>query len=187
MKRLIFAALLSVLGTSALAADTYALDGAHSSAMFRVSHLGSSYFYGRFNEVSGALVFDEADATKSSVNIVVKAASVDTNNEKRDTHLKSADFFDAGQFPELSFKSTGVVKKSDKAYSVTGNLTIHGVTKEVTVDFERPGTAKDPWGGTRTGGEAIFNIKRSDYGIAFMPDGLGDDVRLIVSVEGVKK
>lgn len=186
MKRLALAALFA-LSTSAFAADTWEIDGGHSRVTFRITHFGASPFYGQFPGVSGTMVLDDADPTKSTINISVAVDSVDTFNEKRDAHLKGADFFNAAQFPTMTFKSTKVAKKSDKVLTVTGDLTLHGVTKSVTVDFERIGTGKDPWGGTRTGGEAIFTIKRSDFGITYMPDGLGDEVKLIVAVEGVKK
>jgi len=174
-------------GSSAFAADTYNLDPAHSNAIFRIKHLNSSWFYGRFDDVQGTLVLDDADMSKWSINITVKTDSVDTHNEKRDTHLKSPDFFNAAQFPTLTFKSKKITAKANNIYTVTGDLTLHGVTKEVTTDFERLGPGKDPWGGTRSGAEAVLTIKRSDSGISFMPDGLSDEVRLIVSVEGVKQ
>ena len=179
--------LLGALSLPAAAADTYNLDPAHTTATFRIKHLNVSYFYGRFDDISGAMVIDETDPTKDTVQITVKTDSVDTHNDKRDQHLKSPDFCNAAQFPEITFKSTSVVKKSDTTFSVTGDLTIHGVTKSVTADFERVGTGKDPWGGIRTGAEAVLTIKRSDYGMTFMQDGLGDDVKLFVSLEGVKK
>lgn len=180
-------ALFGALSLPANAADTYTLDPAHSTVTFRIKHLNVSYFYGRFNDISGAMIVDEADPSKSSVELSIKADSVYTNNEKRDQHLKSPDFFNTAQFPALSFKSTSVAKKGETTYAVTGDLSVHGVTKSITVDFERTGTGKDPWGNTRTGAEAIFTIKRSDYGMTFMPDGLGEEVKLMVSLEGTKK
>ena len=174
-------------GSTAFAADTYNIDTGHSTAIFRIKHFGASWQYGRFNDITGTMVFDDADATKSSFDITVKTDSVDTNLDKRDEHLKGPDFFDAAKYPTMTFKSTKVAKGTGNTYKVTGNLTLHGVTKEVTVDVERPGTGQDPWGGTRTGAEAVLTIKRSDYGISFMPDGLGDEVRLIISLEGIKK
>lgn len=174
-------------GPSAFAADTYAIDATHSTALFRVKHFGAAWFYGRFNDISGTMTFDETDPTKSVIEVVVKTESVDTNVEKRDTHLKGPDFFDAGQFPTLTFKTKKVAAKSGNTFTATGDLTLRGVTKEVSFDFERTGTGKDPWGGTRTGAEAVLNIKRSDFGITYMPDGLSDEVRLIISLEGVKK
>lgn len=180
-----FALLLSAPAWAA--ASTFELDSSHSTAIFRVKHLNVSWFYGRFNDITGTMVFDDADPTKSVIDVKIATGSVDTNVEKRDQHLKGPDFFNAAQFPMMTFKSKKVTKKTGNTWAVTGDLQIHGVTKEVTVDFERTGEGKDPWGGTRAGAEATFNIKRSDYGISFMPDGLSDDVRLFVSFEGVKK
>ena len=174
-------------GSSAFAADTYNLDPAHSNAIFRIKHLNSSWFYGRFDDVQGTLVLDDADMSKWSINITVKTDSVDTHNEKRDTHLKSPDFFNAAQYPTMTFKSKTIAVKSAGVWTVTGDLTMHGTTKTVTVDLERVGTGKDPWGGTRTGAETTFTLKRSEYGVSGLPDGLGDEVRVIVSVEAIKK
>lgn len=182
------AALALLAAAPAFAAGaTYELDPAHSSALFRIKHLDVSYVYGRFNDFTGTVVFDDADPTKSTIDFKIATASVDTNVEKRDQHIKSPDFFNAAQFPMMTFKSKKVARKSGTTWTVTGDLQIHGVTKEVTVDFERTGEGKDPWGGYRAGAEAVFTVKRSDYGIDFMPGGLSDEVKLIVSIEGVKK
>lgn len=172
---------------SARAADSFTLDPVHSSVIFRIKHNNVAWFYGRFNDVSGTVVFDDADPTKNSVEITIKTDSVDTNNEKRDTHLKSPDFFDAAQFPTLTFKSTRVVAKGPNLFAVTGDLTVHGVKKEVTVDVERVGTGKDSWGNLRTGAETVFTVDRREFGISFMPDGLGDQVKIFVSLEAIKK
>ena len=175
------------LSSSAFAADTWSVDSSHSTAIFRIKHFGASWQYGRFNDIAGTLMIDEADATKSTLELTIKTDSVDTNNQKRDDHLKGPDFFNAAQYPTMTFKSKKIAVKQGNVWAVTGDLTMHGVTKEVTVDLERVGTGKDPWGGTRTGAETTFTLKRSDYGVSFMPDGLGDEVRIIVSVEAVKK
>jgi polyisoprenoid-binding protein YceI len=183
---------LSVLAVSLVsicsvqAADTFAIDPVHSSVVFKIRHMKLADFYGRFNDISGAVSFDKEDAAKSSVNAEVKVESVDTNNEKRNQHLKSPDFFNAKQFPVMSFKSTKVEKSGDD-YKVTGDFSLHGVTKSITVDFKKVGEGKGMQGETRIGGATEFTIKRSDYGITFMPDGLGDEVGIILSLEGVKK
>lgn len=176
-----------LLSAPAWAADTYEVDGAHSSVIFRVKHLDVSYLYGRFNDVTGTVALDAADPSKSVIDIKVNAQSIDTHNEKRDQHLQSPDFFNAKQFPTIAFKSKKVAKKSGDTWSVTGDLTLHGVTKEVTVDFQRTGEGKDPWGGYRAGTEATFNVSRAAFGMGGMPDAVGDDVRLHISLEGVKK
>jgi polyisoprenoid-binding protein YceI len=184
--KLIAAAILCSLGLTAYGADTFKIDPVHSSVIFSVKHLGVTDFYGDFREISGTVAFDAADPAKSSVDITVPVEKIDTRNEKRDQHLKSPDFFNAKQFPTLTFKSTKVEGAGD-TYSVTGDLTIHGVTKPVTVQFRKGAETKGQQGETRTGGEAKFTIKRSDYGMTFMNGPLGDDVNIILSLEGTKQ
>lgn len=175
------------LGGQALAADTYELDPAHSHLVFKINHLGLADQFGRFNDFSGTVIVDEKTPAKSKVEVTVKTASVDTNNEKRDEHLRSPDFFNAKQFPTLTFKSTKVEAEGKDTYKVTGNLTLNGVTKPVTFTFKKTGEGKDPWGGHRMGGETKFTIDRTQFGINFMPEGLGKEVTLMLTFEGVKK
>jgi len=173
-----------VLAPAALAADAYKVDGGHSNVIFRIKHLNAAWFYGRFNEISGTFLVDDADASKNVIDIEVKAESVDAKMDKLNEHLKSADFFSVREFPTISFKSTAISKGEEGKIKATGNLTLHGVTKEIGVELEPTGPVSDPRGGQRAGFEAIFTIKRSDYGMNFMPEQLGDEVRLIVSIEG---
>ncbi len=184
MKTLL-ALLAGVLLLTPAAADTYTVDGTHTSVMFRIKHLNVSWFYGRFNEVSGSFVIDD-DPSACSFEITVHAASADTNNEMRDRHIKGPDFFNVGEFPEMSFKSSSV-QASDEGYAVTGQLSLHGVSREITVQASHSGSGKDPWGGFRTGFETVFSISRSDFGMDFMLDGLSDEVRLTISLEGVRE
>lgn len=178
---------VGLLGLSSVAlADNYEIDAAHSTAIFAAKHFNVSWTYGRFNDISGKVVWD-ADPAKSSVDITVKTDSLDTNVDKRDQHLKSPDFFNSAQFPTMTFKSKSITKKSGNTFSVTGDLTIHGVTKSVTTDFEYVGTGPDAWGGTRSGYTTALTVKRADYGMSNMPDAVGPDVKLIISLEGVKK
>ena len=165
------------------AAEAYKVDPVHSSIVFKVKHMETTNFYGRFNEVSGSFVIDEQAPAKSSVEIQVKAESIDTANAKRDQHLKGPDFFNVKQFPLISFKGKQVKKSEDGAYSVTGDLTLHGVTKEVTIRVERTGSGKDPLGNAIAGFEAVLKLKRSDYGMKFMVGPLGDEVQIVVSLE----
>src|SRR3954454_2565602 len=118
--------LLGSFGAAVQAADTYQLDPVHSSVLFKVRHLNVTDFYGRFNDLSGTVTFDEAGPANNSVQLQIKADSLDTHNEKRDQHLKSPDFFNVKQFPAIAFKSTKVEKLADNSYKVTGNLTLHG-------------------------------------------------------------
>jgi polyisoprenoid-binding protein YceI len=169
----------------ARAADNYKVDSVHSTVVFKVSHLGVSNFYGRFTEPTGTLSVDSADPSKSSFNVEIQAEKVETAAAKRDAHLKSPDFFDAKQFPTITFKSTAVKGSGDKL-EVTGDLTLHGVTKSITVPLVKTGEKDTGKMGYRTGWEATFDLKRSDFGMTNMVGPVGDDVHLIVSLEAVK-
>jgi polyisoprenoid-binding protein YceI len=183
--KFILAVLLSSAGLTAHA-DTFKIDPVHSSIAFSIKHLGVSDFYGRFNDLSGQVVFDDADPSKSSVEVSVPVESIDTKNEKRDQHLKSPDFFNAKQFPMIIFKSKSV-EGSGETYKVTGDLMLHGVTKPLTLEIERGPNGKGMEGEVRGGGRTDFKIKRSDFGMNFMPDALGDEVAIFLSFEGVKQ
>ncbi len=185
---LIFTGILCSLGfaLSAFGAETYKVDPAHSSVVFSIKHNGVTNFYGAFKEISGTVNFDAADASKSVVEMTVPVESVDTRNEKRDQHLKSPDFFNAKQFPAITFKSTKI-EGSGESYKISGDLTMHGVTKPITVDFKRGADGKGQGGKSVGGGEARFTIKRSDYDMKFMVGPLGDEVNIILSLEGAKE
>ncbi len=167
-------------------ADTFKIDPVHSSIVFGILHLGVTDFYGRFNDVSGKVVFDKEDPSKNSVELSIPVESIDTHNEKRDQHLKSPDFFNAKQFPMIVFKSKSVEASGDK-YKVTGELMLHGVTKPLALEFKRGADAKGMEGEIRGGGQAHFTFKRSDFGMDFMQGPLGDEVAIFVSLEGVKE
>ena len=140
--RFILTVILASLGlgvAAASAAETYKLDPVHSSVLFKAKHLNVADFYGRFNDFSGTVTFDNENPSKSSVNLEVKVESLDTHEAKRDQHLKSPDFFNAKQFPVIAFKSTKVEKAGADSYKVTGDFTLHGVTKPVTVEFKKTG------------------------------------------------
>ena len=145
-----------------------------------------SNFYGRFNDVSGTVVLDKADPSKSSIELTIPVESVDTHNEKRDQHLKSPDFFNAKQFPVMTFKSKQVESSGD-TYKVTGDFTLHGVTKPLTLEIKKGGEGKGMEGEIRGGGETHFTIKRSDYGMNFMQGPLGDEINIVVSLNGIKQ
>ncbi len=187
MKRLLPAlatcATASLLFAGTALADTYKVDPDHTFAIFAISHLGIGQAYGRFDQSTGNFVV-EAGALKS-VSIDIDAASVSTASKKRDTHLAGPDFFNVKQYPKLSFKSTAVEASGDKAYKVTGDMTIRGVTKSLTIDVTQTGAGKDPWGNDRVGFETTFSIDRMDFGVAFMPDGLGKQVKIILASEGI--
>lgn len=175
--------------TQSMGVTAYEIDTAHSMIIFRAKHNGVSYNYGRFNEFTGKLMMDATDVSISMVEFEVKAASVDTGNEKRDQHLRSSDFFSAKQFPVITFKSTKVKAKEDKkdVLEVTGDLELHGVKKSITVDVEVTGRAKGREGESLIGFESTFTIKRSEFGMTYGMGPVSDDIRLTVSVEAVHK
>jgi polyisoprenoid-binding protein YceI len=184
---LAFAVVLAALAAAApaRAADDYALDGVHSSVTFKIAHMGISSIFGRFDDVSGTFAIDPDDAAKCSFTLTIKADTIDTNNAKRDEHLRSPDFFNVKQFPSLSFKSTAVKAIKD-GYEVTGDLTMHGVTKAVT--FKLIGGKKVEFmGKSHTGFTTDLTIKRSDFGMDKFTDMLGDEVAIAIGFEGAKK
>ncbi len=165
--------------------ETWKIDSGHSSVLFRIKHAGSSMFWGRFNTVSGTLDVDAAKPEASSIKVEIETASIDTNDEKRDQHLKSPDYFSAAEFPTIRFTSTSV-KPAGKVLEVTGELELHGKKKPVTAMVEHIGTGE--FMGQRTGYEATFNIRRSEFGMTtdIATGALADEVKLIVSLEAVK-
>jgi len=192
MKR--FALSLFVLFASLpLFADTYTVDKSHSEANFSVRHLVSKVS-GKFDDFSGSITTDGKSAETSSVEFTIKTASVDTGNADRDKHLQTADFFDAAKNPEITFKSTSIKPTAKKnVYDVTGDFTMRGVTKRITLPVEFNGFAKDPWGNQRAGFSATTTVNRKDYGINWnkaLDNGgylLSDDVDITVNIEAVKK
>ena len=176
---------LLLVPASAPAADNYTIDSEHSSIIFKSLHFGTGHIYGRFNQFSGKFSVDAVKPSKSSVELEVKSASVDTGNAKRDQHIKSPDFLNARQFPVISFKSTSAKKKDDHTAELVGDLTLHGITRSVKAQVRRIGSGKDPWGNQRLGVETSFTIKRSDFGIKFMPEGVGDLIQVTLAAEGI--
>jgi polyisoprenoid-binding protein YceI len=177
--------------TAATATRTYEIDKSHSEAGFEVRHL-LTRVRGRFADFDGTIKIDDEKPELSSVTITIKAASIDTNEPNRDTHLRSADFFSTDEFPTLTFASTAVKPAVDDVYSVTGDLTIRGVTKRIEVPVSFLGRAKDPWGNERVGFEAQFTVNRKDFGLlwnAALETGgflVGDEVKITFSVQAVE-
>lgn len=176
--------LAASLAVPAIAA-TFKVDNTHSTVIFRVKHMNASYAYGRFNVVSGTFTIDEANPAASSFDFTIKTDSIDTADAKRDAHLKKADFFNAAQYPTITFKSQTVKAAADKGtYDVTGDLSLHGVTKPITVKIQHSGTARSLIVGTIAGIESTFTIKRSDFGMKGMIGPVGDEVTITLSAEG---
>lgn len=185
MKTLPLFALL-LFSSPALAADSYDIDADHTRVQFQVNHLGVSDFLGMFVETTGSYEFNDVDPGKSSISVNIKTSSLNTFNVKRDDHLKSPDFFNAKQFPVVTFEGESFAKTGE-TWTVTGDLTLHGVTKTITVPFHKVGEADDPWGGHRSGYSGAFSVDRSDYGMDFMVGGVGDKIELTIAIEGIRK
>ncbi len=193
MNRKLFAvAALSLLATLPLQADTFAIDAGHSEVGFQVRHLVSQT-RGRFNDFAGTIDLDPKNLANSSVDFKIKATSIDTNMADRDKHLRGADFFDVEKYPEITFKSKSIKAAGNDTYNVLGTLTMHGVSKDITLPVTYLGQAQDPWGNTRAGFEATTTLNRKDFGIiwnkALDAGGamLGDDVKININLETVKK
>jgi polyisoprenoid-binding protein YceI len=179
--------------TETATATTWNIDTVHTVAEFKVKHMMISNVKGHFTDVKGVLTLNEASLNNSYVEATIDAASINTREAQRDEHLKSADFFDVAQFPTLSFKSTRISRTGDGELAVTGDLTIHGVTRTVVFSVEGPtAPGKDPWGNTRMGLSAATKINRKDYGLtwnAALETGgilVGDEVTITLDVEFVK-
>jgi polyisoprenoid-binding protein YceI len=178
-----------LIGLTALAAplaraDDYKADPVHSFVVFDVHHLGAGYVYGTFGGPEGAVTFDPADLTKMALDLSVDVDSLDTRNGNRDKDLKGPDFFDAKQFPKLTFKSTAVKKTGDNTIDLTGDLTVKGVTKSITVPIEYTGTGKGMQGETRVGLRADFKINRADFNMTADPEPIvGNEIHIIVAIE----
>ena len=179
--------LVAAFCVPAPAAETYKLDPALSAIVFRAKYQGVAIAYGRFNGPTGSFVFDESAPAKSAIEVRLNAKDVDTAVEKRDKHLKSPDFFDAAEHPLVTFYSTSVKKINNDTYQVTGNLTLLGKSRPITVIASHTGSGKDPWGNFLRGFETSFKIKRSDFGMNFMLNGVDDEVAIIVSVTGIRQ
>jgi polyisoprenoid-binding protein YceI len=169
---------------------TYKIDKAHSEAVFQVRHLVTKV-RGRFTDFEGTVQINEEKPELSSVEFTIQATSIDTAEKDRDTHLRSADFFEVEKFPTITFRSKRVIKKSAEVYDVVGDLTIHGVTKEITLPVTHLGKAKDPWGNERVGFEAEITLNRKDFGLnwnAALEIGgflVGDEVKASLSIQAI--
>jgi polyisoprenoid-binding protein YceI len=171
---------------------TWNIDLSHSAVNFTVRHMVVSKVRGAFNRWQGALQFDAENPERSNVSVQIEADSIDTREPKRDAHLRSADFFDVEKYPTLSFESTNVEQVTDKSYRVTGQLTIHGVTREVVLDTENLGGGKDPWGNERIAFEASTSINRKDFGLSWnqaLETGgvlVGDKIEIALELQAIK-
>lgn len=188
----------SILGTALAAALTlptlapaadYAIDieGAHAFIQFRIQHLGYSWLYGRFNEFDGKFTYDEKNPSANKVEVIIHTASIDSNHAERDKHLRGDDFLDVKKFPQARFVSSGFEDKGDGTAVLTGDLTLHGVTRPVVIDVEHIGQGKDPWGGYRAGFFGTTRLKLADFGITRDLGPASQEVELMLSVEGIRQ
>ncbi len=170
--------------TAAAQAGTWQIDPNHSSAQFSVKHLGVSTVRGAFTKVSGTAKYDPADPTKDSVDVTIDAASVDTRVQMRDNDLKSPNFLDVQKYPTIVFHSKKATAAGTGKLQIVGDLTIHGVTKEVVLDVDGPSAQiKDPWGNQRIGASATTKINRQEFGITYLPGVVGDDLTITIDTE----
>jgi polyisoprenoid-binding protein YceI len=179
--------------TGPTSVSTWNLDPIHSNAQFKVRHMMISNVKGEFHGLKGSLILDSTDITKSSVEATIDVSTINTREEQRDTHLKSADFFDVAVFPTMTFKSTEIQKRSVDTLAVSGDLTLHGVTRNVVLDVEGPSASvKDPYGNTRIGLSATTKINRKDFGLTWnglLESGgvmVGEEITITIDLEFVK-
>jgi len=170
-------------------ADEYLIDtkGAHAFIQFRIKHLGYSWLLGRFNNFSGSFRYDDKDPAASTVNVVIKTDSIDSNHAERDKHLRGEDFLNVAKYPEARFTSTSFKDNGDGTAILTGNLTLHGMTRSITIDVKHIGHGPDPWGGYRRGFEGTTTLKLADYNITYNLGPASREVELFLSVEGVRQ
>jgi polyisoprenoid-binding protein YceI len=174
------------------AATAWTIDAAHSTVEFAVKHMMFTTVKGRFTDVTGTVEFDETDPTDGRADITIAAASIDTRDAKRDAHLRSSDFFDVEQYPTLTFRSTKV-EGTARQFALTGDLTIRGLTRPITLDVTYEGAGKDPWGSERVGYTATGKLNRKDFGLtwnAALETGgvlVGDEVRITLELQLIRQ
>ncbi len=190
LKRVLGAALvaaaLAFTGTAGQAAD-YTIDSGHSFVQFKISHIGVSWMIGTFETVSGSFTFDsEAGPEAQSIAVEIDTASVDTNHAERDKHLRSADFLNVDAYPTATFVSTGYVGDAAGG-TLTGDLTLHGVTKPIAIAVSKVGEGKDPWGGYRAGFEGTVSLVRKDFGMGYNLGPASESMELFLFIEGIRR
>ncbi|KYL34712.1 hypothetical protein A2I98_09230 [Pseudoalteromonas agarivorans] len=177
-----------MLSATANAAD-YVIDtqGAHAFVTFKIKHLGYSWLHGRFNRFDGSFSYDAKAQTGSNILVNIDTASLDSNHAERDKHLRGKDFLNVDKYPTATFKSTNVKFTDDDTATVTGDFTLHGVTKRITFKMDKVGEGQDPWGGYRAGFEGETSLKLTDYGIDYNLGPASTHVDIGLSIEGVRK
>ena len=182
----VFAALTLTFSAGAVHAADYRIDSGHSFVQFKISHIGVSWMIGTFETVSGSFTFDsEAGPESQSISVEIDTASVDTNHAERDKHLRSADFLNVDEYPTATFVSTGY-EGDGEAGVMTGDLTLHGVTKPIAIEVTKVGEGKDPWGGYRAGFEGSVTIARKDFGMGYNLGPASETMDLTLFIEGIR-
>ncbi len=189
MKKLLLAASVAAMMTLPAQAADYVIDtqGAHAFVQFKISHLGYSWLYGRFNTFSGDFSYDADKPEAAKIQLTINTASVDSNHAERDKHLRSADFLNVSKHPKASFVSTKVVAKDGGKFDLHGNLTLNGVTREVVIAAEKLGEGSDPWGGYRAGFAGTASLTLKDFDIKMDLGPASSTVYLDLTVEGIRK
>ncbi len=176
----------SISATHVTQSAEYDIDPTHSFVNFKTQHFGFSWLSGRFNAVEGAINYDSANGAEQSINLTIDVARLDTNHAERDKHLRSSDFFDVEQFPTATFVSSGYDGDA-KGGILSGALTLHGVTKNISFDIKRIGEGEDPWGGYRAGFEGHYTLLRKDFDMGYNLGPAAEEVELDLFIEGIRK
>lgn len=185
----LLAGLTLLLSSHAFSEENYQIDikGMHAFVEFKIKHLGYSWLKGRFNDFDGTFVYDGANPEKSSVQVTIDTASIDSNHGERDKHLRGKDFLDVKKYPEAKFVSTKVESTGKGTAKIHGDLTLHGVTKAITIDAVEIGAGKDPWGGFRRGFEGKVTLTLADFGMNYNLGPASKNVEMLLHLEGIRK
>jgi len=188
VKTSIVTLVLFLLTTAQVSADEYVIDkkGMHASIQFKISHLGYSWLWGRFNDFEGKFQYDKNNPNASSIKVKINTRSVDSNHAERDKHLRDSKFLDVKKYPQANYVSTSYKENADGSATLKGNFTLHGITHPLTIDVKKIGEGKDPWGGYRIGFEGTTRIALADYGITKNLGPASTELDLILAIEGVR-
>lgn len=189
LKKLLIAATLSVVSITGTAAEQYKFDieGMHAFIQFRIKHLGFSWLYGRFDSFDGKFTLDEENLENTKLDVTIDMASINSNHERRDKHLRDADFFEVAKYPTATFVSSKFERTGEKTANMTGKLTIKDVTREITIPVTHIGGGKDPWGGYRQGFEGKTTLKLKDYNIMKDLGPFSQEAEVFLSIEGIRQ
>jgi polyisoprenoid-binding protein YceI len=187
LRTVALAALITVPSLSPAADYVIDTEKAHAFIQFRIKHLGYSWLLGRFNDFEGTFSYDENNPAASTVEVTIRTASIDSNHAERDKHLRGEDFLDVDKYPQAKFVSTAYEENEDKTATLSGELTLHGVTRPVTIAVKPVGHGPDPWGGKRRGFEGTTTLKLADYNIDYDLGPAAREVELFLSIEGIEQ